>query len=172
MNARGWTLLEKILVLVLIAVLLSAVIPIYRYYRDRAAEARARANLAALAAWYNSEVALGRKLTQTDVLLFLQRDPRGKKIRCPSGRLPVVVLGFTDLETPEYRLRFNPSLLAVCRCQVHPSARNRVDFSRNPPIYHGTGNEKWTDKIFLCVFKDGRVDYASEYQIEWKSGIQ
>lgn len=170
MRQRGLSLVEKILVLGIILALIAIAVPVYIHIRIRADENQCRANLHALWVWYNTQRSLGHKVTQRDILMYLQRDPEGKKIRCPrSGRKPTVMLDAgTDTETPEYISRYNREILAMCEYHVHPDARDRIDYSGGEPLYRGTGNEKWTDKVFLCVFKSGKVEYACPWQIEYK----
>lgn len=173
MRRLGFTLKQVLAAIGIILLLVGLTVPVGMIVRARALEAKCRANLAALGAWYNSQLATGQRVGYLQVKQFLLHDPAGKKLRCPlSGRiyniLPAEVQPVLDGE--EFILRKNPNTLAYCECHIHPSARSQI-VGYNPdgtPIVQGTGHSRWDDPVYLMVTKDGRVLYAEVYQREEK----
>jgi type II secretory pathway pseudopilin PulG len=170
MKQSGFTLKESIVAILIIILIAGLLYPVFLIARSRASEAQCRANLAALWTWYSTQQSAGEKVDRVKLQLFLYTHPEGKKIRCPLSGKAYELLpadGQPYVEGPDYILRKNPHILAYCEHHIHPSARERVGYNSNGTTYTiGTGADRWDDPVYLTVYKDGQVKYASTHQLE------
>jgi type II secretory pathway pseudopilin PulG len=175
MKQSGFTLKESIVAILIIILIAGLLYPVFLIARSRASEAQCRANLAALWTWYSTQSA-GEKVDRVKLQLFLYTHPEGKKIRCPLSGKAYELLpadGQPYVEGPDYILRINPYILAYCEHHIHPSARERVGYNSNGTTYTiGTGADRWDDPVYLTVYKDGQVKYASIHQLERRGQSQ
>ncbi|GIV05817.1 MAG: hypothetical protein KatS3mg016_1392 [Fimbriimonadales bacterium] len=169
MRTKGFTLKEFLVAILIMILIIGLLYPAFLITRSRVSEAKCRANLLALWTWYNTKQALGEKVNNTNIRLFLFLHPDGQKMRCPlSGKaystLPAD--GQPFVEGPDYILRKNPHILAYCPWHIHPSAKVTGYNPDGTPIVMGTGSDRWDNPVYLAVYKNGQVKYVDVYQVE------
>lgn len=140
---RGFTLIEKLLVLLTIVLLVTVLIPIYLSARNKSAEMRCRANLHNIFVWYSLQQS---PPSASDIRQFIRKE----KLACPRGR---------EYNVPDYQtdlpgdFRANRNILVWCPNHPHESVQmfqgqwGVIELSEEKP------------PLFLALTREGKVGY-------------